>query len=147
MNLSIILCTCIPSTYIALSNNTQMYKKKNNQPHKQTKQSQWGHRLFIHNVMSLTSHHTYTPAEEEISTGQQSHMSFKGKKLVVFEPGYLSCWSAVWRPAGDCNIFSFHHCHVCWLLDETPVHFCKHNTSITPNVGASLMCMCSSQSH
>lgn len=65
--------------------------------------------------------------KEEVSSRQHSYMSCGSEKLVVFEPGDLSCWSAVWRPAGDCNIFSSLHCQVCGLLDETPVHLWKQS--------------------
>lgn len=69
--------------------------------------------------------------EKEVSIGQHSHMICGSERLVVFEPGHLGYWSAVWRPAGDCNIFSSLHRQVCGMLDETPVHLWKHNICIT----------------
>lgn len=75
---------------------------------------------FFDNYISLSR--THTPLEKEISTGKYSYMLSWNEKLVVFEPGHLSCWSAVWWPAGNCNISSLLHCHVCRMLDEVPVH-------------------------
>lgn len=72
----------------------------------------------------------HTPLEEDVSTRQHSHMICGNVKLVVFEPRHLSCWSAVWRPADDCNIFSLLYCHVCRMLDEAPVHLWNHNTCL-----------------
>lgn len=66
--------------------------------------------------------------EEEVSTGQQRLVRSGGEKLVVFEPGHLSCRSAVRRPAGDCDVFSSLHRLVDGLLDEAPVHFWKDNS-------------------
>ena len=50
--------------------------------------------------------------------------------MVVFEPGHLGGWFAVWRPAGDCSIFSSSHRQVGGLLDEAPVHLWRHAMSL-----------------
>lgn len=80
---------------------------------------------------STKTNRTHTPVKEEVSTGQHSAVSCGREKLVVFEPGHLGCWPAVWRPAGDCNVFSSLRRQVCGLLDETPVHLWKHNMCVT----------------
>lgn len=55
--------------------------------------------------------------------------------MVVFKPGHQCGWSALWRPAGDRDIFSHLHCQVCRMLGETPVHLWKNTTH------ALLMCL------
>lgn len=66
--------------------------------------------------------HTNKPVEEKVPNWQQGYVSCGCEDLVVFEPGNLSCWSAVWRSAGDCNVLASLHCQVFGLLLKTPVH-------------------------
>lgn len=92
--------------------------------------------LKIHESPRSKHTHANTPVKEEVAILQQSHMICGSKWMVVFKPGHQCSWSAVWRSAGDRDIFSPPHCQVCRMLGETPVHLWKNATH------AFLMCKC-----